>query len=509
MYEEALGLEALVRALQRRYPDVAVLADISEQTRSTMKIVVERFLRMLEGKLSLPLCLKIIGYLRRVGGFSEGRLRAQFLRSRDISLTRQLASMPPDESPYEFITRYLDFTRQHIFEILHQYRAIFLPSDKKLFRTSTIPNTASSSNSSVDNKKGERKQYADGDDDDNDDDGGDLVAYWVNGHVLEIQATLKRYCGLSLLRVGVDFRAAMGSILVDRIVQIFQEQLHSGSKALLQSLKEHNWYYTKQELKKLGLVAEGGGGGGGEGGIKAMTGQGPSDDSKEEDEEDDESRVAKIVCFPPLACLSNSIIVAFNSLRHCTPIQTKSRIGRLVGIRLNDALSELSDAAQAPSLYSHDDDQSILDDDDGGDNGDQNVQTDKARSKKKKRGGVKGGGVSSGGVMVKMLETFETCLLPYLHGQLRRLFIGNRRSISQQQQQQQKESKDAQKQSNVKNHPSSNEGAFGPNMAHIDDAIEGAAQLLSVREKPTHSIFLWMGCLTAQNLCATMIDLAA
>eukprot|EP00467_Chlorarachnion_reptans_P014290 CAMPEP_0114504440 /NCGR_PEP_ID=MMETSP0109-20121206/10219_1 /TAXON_ID=29199 /ORGANISM="Chlorarachnion reptans, Strain CCCM449" /LENGTH=204 /DNA_ID=CAMNT_0001682609 /DNA_START=27 /DNA_END=638 /DNA_ORIENTATION=+ len=92
MYEEALGLEALVRALVARYPNVPVLEDIRRQTRATMAAVKDQLLRLLEGRLQLPACLRVVGYLRRVGGFGEYRLRAQFLQSRDAAMARALAA---------------------------------------------------------------------------------------------------------------------------------------------------------------------------------------------------------------------------------------------------------------------------------------------------------------------------------------------------------------------------------------------------------------------------------
>lgn len=104
--------------------------------------------------LQLPECLRIIGYLRRIGVFSEYEMRLQvtfvnvicfvcnvyelwslclypfacfclqFLRCREAWLTGILDDLD-QRNPYEYLKGMVTCHRMHLFDVVNQYRAIF------------------------------------------------------------------------------------------------------------------------------------------------------------------------------------------------------------------------------------------------------------------------------------------------------------------------------------------------------------------------------------------------
>lgn len=59
---------------------------------------MRQLLRQLTTDLSLPKCLQIIGYLRRMNIFSEVELRLKFLQARNLWLDSLIAEVPNENS---------------------------------------------------------------------------------------------------------------------------------------------------------------------------------------------------------------------------------------------------------------------------------------------------------------------------------------------------------------------------------------------------------------------------
>ena len=86
--------------------------------------MLSNLLSRLRSNIQLPECLRVIGYLRRLGTFSEAEMRLQFLRCREEWLADVIADLDPS-SPYEYLKRVTDCHRVHLFDVVTQYRAIF------------------------------------------------------------------------------------------------------------------------------------------------------------------------------------------------------------------------------------------------------------------------------------------------------------------------------------------------------------------------------------------------
>ncbi|KAJ6406544.1 hypothetical protein OIU84_010119 [Salix udensis] len=86
-YDEALDLEAFVCKLSTMHPKLPVIQALATEVRQTTQSLLSQLLQKLRSNIQLPECLRIIGYLRRIGVFSEYEMRLQFLRCREAWLT--------------------------------------------------------------------------------------------------------------------------------------------------------------------------------------------------------------------------------------------------------------------------------------------------------------------------------------------------------------------------------------------------------------------------------------
>ncbi|GFY96752.1 conserved oligomeric Golgi complex component-related / COG complex component-like protein [Actinidia rufa] len=102
-YDEALDLEAFVCKLSTMHPKLPVIQALAAE---------------------LPECLRIIGYLRRIGVFSEYEMRLQFLRCREAWLTGILDDLD-QRNAYDYLKGMVNCQRMHLFDVVNQYRAIF------------------------------------------------------------------------------------------------------------------------------------------------------------------------------------------------------------------------------------------------------------------------------------------------------------------------------------------------------------------------------------------------
>lgn len=103
--------------------------------------MLHQLLSTLKQELSLPKCLQIVGYLRRMEVFSELELKLKFLQARGHWLDCCLKYIPQDDCMFVFVnnnwskcriilaahhlSKTIEITRVNLFNIITQYRAIF------------------------------------------------------------------------------------------------------------------------------------------------------------------------------------------------------------------------------------------------------------------------------------------------------------------------------------------------------------------------------------------------
>ena len=132
--DDALELEASVRAKAALHADVPLLDAIATQASSYMGGLQAQLLAQLSGPLMLPGALRCLGYLRRMGGphaLTEPQLRVAFLRGRTAHLAAAEAALARD-SPVSYLLKYVELCRVHWYDAATQYRTLFASDEAPL-----------------------------------------------------------------------------------------------------------------------------------------------------------------------------------------------------------------------------------------------------------------------------------------------------------------------------------------------------------------------------------------
>lgn len=297
LFDEALDLYHYATALVRRHPNIGIIAEIVHEMTATKRQMESSLLALLSTHIQLSQCLKIVSYLRRLDGYDEATLRQQFLTCREQylhSLHSTIAASSGSSGTsvgsssgnrggsvggsvvgvvggYEYLSKYLDGQRVHLFDIVTQYRAIF------------VDDTVAA-------------------DEERSDDGG-LLYRWIHHRVTLLLDVLAKqlptitegsyiyslieqcsYCGASLARVGIDFRPLLPPLFEQCVMRMFRASMEQCVDVLLAGMSEYGWWVSSRELARMGL---------------------PIDKS------------GALMSYPPLVLSANVMIAAFNRLRHC------------------------------------------------------------------------------------------------------------------------------------------------------------------------------------------------
>ncbi|KAJ4922271.1 hypothetical protein JOQ06_021615 [Pogonophryne albipinna] len=296
-YEEALELAAYVKRLERKHSTLPVIQGIVREVRQSTSLMLNQLLQQLRSNSQLPVCLRVIGYLRRMDVFTEAELRVKFLQARGSWLSSILAAVPNDD-PYFHITKTMEACRVHLFDIITQYRAIFSDDD---------PLPGSQVNEAA------------------------IFHGWVVKMVSEFLQTLERdlqrgvggrldsllgqcmYFGLSFSRVGADFRGQLAPMFQRSAAETLRGAV---SEALERFQEDMNVYTLISMPSVLG------------GSIPPQ--QGPQPGTLQPP--------LSLLDFTPLACFLNNILSAFNDLRLCCPVG----LAEEVSVCLQDAMTNVT-----------------------------------------------------------------------------------------------------------------------------------------------------------------------
>uniref|UniRef100_A0A3Q2QFU1 Conserved oligomeric Golgi complex subunit 8 n=1 Tax=Fundulus heteroclitus TaxID=8078 RepID=A0A3Q2QFU1_FUNHE len=292
-YEEALELAAYVKRLEKKHSTLPVIQGIVREVRQSAQLMLNQLLQQLRTNSQLPVCLRVIGYLRRMDVFTEAELRVKFLQARGSWLSSILAAVP-QEDPYFHITKTIEACRVHLFDVITQYRAIF--SDEDPLAPPAGSQVALSEAA--------------------------IFHGWVVQKVAEFLETLKRdlrrgvggrldsllgqcmYFGLSFSRVGADFRGQLPPLFQ----QVALETFRGAVQEAVEKFQEDMNLYTLVALPSVlgGAVPPAAPG------VQPGTLQPPM----------------ALLDFQPLACFLNNVLSAFNDLRLCCPLGLAQDVSR-------------------------------------------------------------------------------------------------------------------------------------------------------------------------------------
>lgn len=285
-YDEALDLEAYVAKLSTMHPKLPVIQALAAEVRQTTQSLLSQLLQKLRSNIQLPECLRIIGYLRRIGVFSEYEMRLQFLRCRETWLTGILDELD-QRNAYEYLKGMISCHRTHLFDVVNQYRAIF-----------------------ADDTSGSEENY----------DGG-LLFSWamhqISLHLKTLKIMLPKiteggslsnileqcmYGAMGLGWVGLDFRGLLPPLFEEAVLNLFSKNMNTAVQNFQLVLDAHRWV----PLPAVGF---------------------PSSTFGEESQED-VNPPPNLMEHPPLAVFVNGVSAAMNELRPCAPLSLKRILAR-------------------------------------------------------------------------------------------------------------------------------------------------------------------------------------
>lgn len=121
-YHEAMELSAHAHSLPQ---DNRLVVDVLKEVQGVTQLVTSQLLSLLREPAKLPTVMKTIGYLRRIG-LDDTLLGLAFLSGRLDNFRHQLLAIEKDKTePARYLRKYIDLFREHVYDILSQYSAIF------------------------------------------------------------------------------------------------------------------------------------------------------------------------------------------------------------------------------------------------------------------------------------------------------------------------------------------------------------------------------------------------
>ncbi len=318
-YEEALGIQQLATKLAKPpRGSIPLVGKVLEDIQASTDWMLSQLLGKLRGQITLPECLKVVGYIRRMAIFSETELRIKFLQARekyfDSSLQSGIAQAGASDDPYTMLCRVTELTRVSVFDTITQYRALFSDDDMLL---PPGPDGVSGALAHVSFRQ--------------------IFSAWIFKRIQNYKKTLETtledsdldeqsldsllgqvmYFGQSLGRVGFDFRSQFVPMFTAAIAKKCARHLREGLEHFEMSLKTFSLPTTDLSVQSSPATT-------GEASLEAPH---------------------SLMVHYPIAELSNAVAMALNEMRFCAPV--------CVAISIFKQIQTLFDAA-AEILLRHD-----------------------------------------------------------------------------------------------------------------------------------------------------------
>jgi hypothetical protein len=341
-FGDALDLAQHAQALATSFPEIPLVQDVAAEAAAAQRALLAQLMEALaeRGRTRLPALFRACGFLRRMHVLTEPELALAFLSGRLASLSATLDALDVDlraddgkDAQARFLRRFVDAWREGVHDGVSQFGTIFLE------RSSALSGPSSTSNFSAAEPSKEETATLQA-----------LLDRWSSILLGRLLSTLERhlatarasdpattpalltqltYCGTACARIGLDFRPmlvkpfliAVGTGVrteLEEMVKTFQSRLDSAGK--------------KQLAPSAWLI------------VPSLA----SDPPEPEDDDDGGAGARKpphvvpqvLVSYPPLAELTNALLISLNGLRLLAP---RALLPDLLGVL--DAC--LADAAAA------------------------------------------------------------------------------------------------------------------------------------------------------------------
>ncbi|RUP50727.1 Dor1-like family-domain-containing protein [Jimgerdemannia flammicorona] len=323
-YAEAMDLAAHVQRLQLRHPTIPLIAQIADQVRAASELMLTQLVTLLRRPIKLPAAMNVVGYLRRMEAFeNEVELRMVFLKCRDDYL-RGLVDALKKESlngfnskvidrggveAFEYLKKYIDLQREQLFDIITQYWSIFSEDHVSSASAYSLPlpfsSSSSASSSTFSNSTAAVTILP------------DYIVHLLTSfrqtlatHLPQITdisylsslLTQLMYCGMSLGRVGLDFRHLVTTYFETSVESIILRLLDAAERDAVSRLVNAK---NKHEPPSTWMA------------VKITTSTTPV--STLSSSSLTVTPPTLLMDYPPLATLANDLLSLFNALRLLAP----------------------------------------------------------------------------------------------------------------------------------------------------------------------------------------------
>ncbi|KAL0136959.1 Dor1-like family-domain-containing protein [Mucor lusitanicus] len=286
-YSEAMDLASHVRLLQVRYP-LSTVKSIHQQVQSSSDLMLVQLISHLRKPIRLAAAMNVVGFLRRMDVFdSETELRMVFLRCRHDFLQQRLARIKRDMSEesrqrssdaFEYLKKFIDVMREQMFEIGTQYISIFSNEQGTLLSDYMVH--------VIELIKAALDTY---------------LPMIEDTSALTSLLTQLQYCGMSLGRIGLDFRHVFVHSFEEAVQPMILRWIDSATEDLVQKITKASHESTAPSAWMSSKI----------------TSQSSSSNSENRGEAKRHAFQPPmlLVSYPSLAIFTNGVLSAFNALR--------------------------------------------------------------------------------------------------------------------------------------------------------------------------------------------------
>ncbi|WVR04096.1 hypothetical protein IAU60_001095 [Kwoniella sp. DSM 27419] len=311
-YQEAMELLNHCHSLSLRYSAVALVQDVYREVENILQLMLAQLLALLREPVKLPALVKTVSFLRRLEAMNETELGLVFISSRYYNFRAQLLTIERDKAePVRYLRRYIDLFREHVYDIIAQFTAIFLeasPSDDATVHITAFANQAITELV-------------------------DLIHTYIP-RIASDPASMSSilvqlgYCAMSFSRVGLDFAPLISSPFTSTVLSTFSQAIASSTNDFASILRDS----SKAVLppSQVLVVPEH---------IPSLVSATISPPPL--------PTIDSVSSFPPIATLINAHLTAFNNLRLLAPL---SLFSQLVSLHVTSLITTTSVLLQYVTL---------------------------------------------------------------------------------------------------------------------------------------------------------------
>ncbi|VDP40566.1 unnamed protein product [Soboliphyme baturini] len=349
-YEDALELIQNVTELEKQLGHLQIFKEVMTEVGLQRDAILDYCLGQMESDLTVAACLKVVSFLRRLGVYSEAELRFKFLHARDVWFQSMLNAEKPTDS-LASVCQMVEVHRLHLFDVVTQYRAVF-PDEDPVFITMTsltkkhanVVLSAILGSWILDKINRFLKS---------------LIDYLNDDRVLEnLDSVLSQcmYFGLSMGRIGADFRLLMVPVFENVVLRAVQSRVEiASSKYLLTvALEKHTLTHHTFRLKEKMKFSKT---------FIANNDYADAAAARSTAPEDPAASAAAAVSQPPsillkyteLAVYCNEVLQALNKVRNCLPLKLACQISSILEEAFCSVLTCLNEKLENDRNYQAED----------------------------------------------------------------------------------------------------------------------------------------------------------